>query len=58
VGKLPVVPYREPEPWVPFGGFSEFRASEEQTQDAELAAHHEAEAEDELRSESAEAPES
>jgi hypothetical protein len=58
MGKLPIVPYSEPEPWVPSGGFSEFRAPEEQAQDAELAAGHEAEAEDELRSESAEEPES
>lgn len=46
MGKLPVVPYREPEPWVPSGGFSEFRTPEEQARDAELAAEHEGEAED------------
>jgi len=45
VGKLPVVPYREPEPWVPSGGFGEFRTLEEQEHDAELAAQHEADAE-------------
>lgn len=38
VGKLPVVPYREPEPWVPSGGFGQFRTPEEQRRDAELAA--------------------
>jgi hypothetical protein len=43
VGKLPVVPYREPEPWVPSGGFGQFRTPEEQQRDAELAAQHEAE---------------
>jgi len=38
VGKLPVVPYREPEPWVRSGGFGQFRTPEEQEHDAELAA--------------------
>ncbi len=38
MGKLPVVPYREPEPWVPSGGFGQFRTPEEQERDAELAA--------------------
>ncbi len=38
MGKLPVVPYREPEPWVPSGGFGQFRTPEQQRQDAELAA--------------------
>ena len=47
MGKLPVVPYREPEPWVPSGGFSEFRAPEEQERDAELASEHSASVEDE-----------
>jgi hypothetical protein len=41
--KLPVVPYREPEPWIPSGGFGEFRPPEQQQQDAELAAQHDAE---------------
>ena len=43
MGKLPVVPYREPEPWVPSGGFGEFRTPEEQEQDAEMAAELQAE---------------
>ncbi len=38
MGKRPVVPYREPEPWVPSGGFGQFRTLEEQERDAELAA--------------------
>ncbi len=42
MGKLPVVPYREPEPWVPSGGFGQFRTPEEQERDAELAAELEA----------------
>ena len=42
MGKLPVVPYREPEAWVPSGGFSEFRTPEEQEQDAELAVEFDA----------------
>lgn len=46
MGKLPVVPYREPEPWVPSGGFEQFRTPEERELDAELAAQHAAEAED------------
>jgi len=41
--KLPVVPYREPEPWIPSGGFGEFRSLDEQLRDAELAAQHAAE---------------
>ena len=40
MGKLPVVPYREPEPWVPSGGFGQFRTPEEQERDAQLAAEH------------------
>ena len=43
VRKLPVIPYREPEPWVPSGGFGQFRTPEEQEHDAELAAQHDAE---------------
>jgi hypothetical protein len=42
MGKLPVVPYEKPEPWVPSGGFSPFRTAEEQTRDAELAAETQA----------------
>lgn len=38
MGKLPVVPYREPEPWVPSGGFGEFRTVDEQERDTEVAA--------------------
>ena len=45
MGKLPVVPYREPESWVPSGGFEQFRTPEEQQLDAELAAQHEKEGE-------------
>lgn len=45
MGKLPVVPYREPESWVPSGGFEQFRTPEEQQLVAELAAQHEKEGE-------------
>jgi hypothetical protein len=41
MGKLPVVPYREPEGWVPSGGFGQFRTQAEQARDAELAAEYE-----------------
>ncbi len=43
MGNLPIVPYTEPEPWVPFGGFEPFRSAEEREQDAEHAAEREAE---------------
>ena len=52
MGNLPVVPYSEPEPWVPSGGFSEFRSSEDQARDAQLAAEYQAEPDEGLRSES------
>ncbi len=42
MGKLPVVPYREPEPWVSSGGFGQFRTPEERERDAQLAAELEA----------------
>jgi hypothetical protein len=45
VGGLPVVPYQEPEPWVPSGGFEPFRTPEEQELDAEAATSYEEEAE-------------
>jgi hypothetical protein len=45
VGNLPRVPYQEPEPWVPSGGFEEFRSPEERKRDAEEAARREAEIE-------------
>jgi hypothetical protein len=35
--KLPVVPYREPEAWVPSGGFSPIRSEAEQEEDARIA---------------------
>jgi hypothetical protein len=47
MGKLPVVPYREPEPWVPSGGFEQFRTPEQQQLDAELAAQYEEDGEHE-----------
>jgi hypothetical protein len=54
VGKLPVVPYREPEPWVPSGGFGEFRTPEQQALDAELAAQHDYDEADEAEEPGAE----
>ena len=45
VGNLPRVPYQEPEPWVPSGGFEQFRSPEERKRDAEEAARREAEIE-------------
>jgi hypothetical protein len=51
MGKLPVVPYEKPEPWVPSGGFSQFRTAEEQKRDAELAADAQAEDAEESDSE-------
>ncbi len=45
VGNLPRVPYTEPEPWVPSGGFEQFRSPEERKRDAEEAARREAEIE-------------
>jgi hypothetical protein len=43
-----VVPYREPEAWVPSGGFGQFRTPAQQGLDAELAAQYKGEpAEDE-----------
>ena len=45
MGNLPRVPYQEPEPWVPSGGFEPFRSPEERKRDAEEAARHEAEIE-------------
>jgi hypothetical protein len=45
VGNLPRVPYQEPEPWVPSGGFEPFRTAEQQKRDAEEAARQEAEIE-------------
>lgn len=42
-GLLPIVPYTEPPPWVPSGGFGEFRSPEEQAADAEHAAVRERE---------------
>jgi hypothetical protein len=45
MGNLPRVPYREPEPWVPSGGFEPFRSPEERKRDAEEAARREAEIE-------------
>jgi hypothetical protein len=56
MGNLPVVPYREPEPWVPSGGFGQFRTPEEQERDARLAAEHD-EAEQAEESEEPEEPE-
>jgi hypothetical protein len=41
------VPYQEPEPWVPSGGFEQFRSPEERKRDAEEAARSEAEMEQE-----------
>ena len=58
MGKLPVVPYREPEPWVPSGGFGQLRTPEEQARDAELAAQYAAEEEDEDLADEAEEPDS
>lgn len=43
MGNLPRVPYQEPEPWVPSGGFEQFRSPEERKRDAEEAARREAE---------------
>ncbi len=43
MGDLPIVPYTEPEAWVPSGGFEPFRSPEERQQDAEHAAEREAE---------------
>lgn len=37
------LPYQEPEPWVPSGGFEQFRSAEERRRDAEEAARREAE---------------
>jgi hypothetical protein len=45
MGNLPRVPYSEPEPWVPSGGFEQFRSPEERKRDAEEAARWEAESE-------------
>jgi hypothetical protein len=45
VGNLPRVPYQEPDPWVPSGGFEQFRSPEERKRDAEEAARREAEVE-------------
>ena len=45
VGNLPRVPYQEHEPWVPSGGFEQFRSPEERKRDAEEAARREAEIE-------------
>lgn len=42
VRRLPVVPYSDPEPWVPSGGFGEFRTPEQQQHDGDLAAQHDA----------------
>ena len=55
MGNKPVVPYREPEPWVPSGGFEQFRTPEEQQLDAELASQYEAEQGDEPEEPEAEA---
>ena len=52
MGNLPIVPYEEPEPWVPSGGFEQFRSPEERQRDAEHAAEHAAEREAELDEES------
>jgi hypothetical protein len=48
MGNLPRVPYQEPEPWVPSGGFEQFRSPEERKRDAEEAARREAEIEEAL----------
>jgi hypothetical protein len=45
MGNLPRVPYQEPEPWVPSGGFEPFRSPQERKRDAEEAARREAEIE-------------
>ena len=56
MGKLPVVPYREPEPWVPSGGFEQFRTPEEQRLDTELATQYSAGADEAEQAEDAEEP--
>jgi hypothetical protein len=45
MGNLPVVPYEEPEPWVPFGGFEPLRSPAQRRRDAKLARQAEAEPE-------------
>jgi hypothetical protein len=37
MGELPIVPYEEPEPWVPFGGFEPLRTPRQRRRDAQLA---------------------
>ena len=45
MGNLPRIPYREPKPGPPSGGFEPFRSPEERKRDAEEAARREAEIE-------------